>query len=239
MALNTTTVSLEFTSITADRTQGVITDNTVFTSPARSGVGVFLSGDKMKRDGTVNEILTVTSNDGDPELDSAWSFTRPDPTQALKDGWTRFKYVAVEDYAGGTTYALYSAAFDPTTNGVYRSKQASNTGHALSDTSWWEAIADPTTLALNKGETNESLNIASLVYEIQVTATGELAYGNIIWQVSMLSGDATREENVDTYELIDIWINGDYVADDRSLHMQGEVIARRLESVSQQLGLIF
>lgn len=238
MSLATTTVSLEYTSITADRLSGVITDNTVFTSPARASVGVFLSGDKMKKDNTVSEVLTVTSNNNNPETDTAWTFTRPDPTQVLKDGWTRFKYVAVEDYSGGITYALYDAAFDPATNNVYRSLQASNVGHALSNISWWELISDPSSLALNKGEANESANIASLIYEIEVSATAELAYANLIWLNSQLSGEADREQNVDLYELFDIWVNALYVADDRSEHPQGEIIARRLESIAQQEGLI-
>lgn len=235
MSLSTTTISLEYTSITADRTTIVITDNTTFTSPVRSGLRVYLSGDKMKADNTVNYALTVTGN-STPDLVTSWSVTKSVATQVLDDGWTRFKYAALQAWSNATTYGLYDAVYSGTV--VYRSKQAGNLNHLVTDTTWWEVISDPSSLALNKGETNESTNIASLIYEVEVAATAELAFANKIWELSQLSGEADREENVDIYKLLDIWINGLYVADDRSQHPQGEVIARRIESVSQQLGII-
>lgn len=230
-------VALEFSSITSDRTSGVITDNTVFTSPARSGGAVFFEVDKMDFESAVSEILAVVGNDNNPETDTSWTFTVSART-VLKDGWTRGKYVFIVDYAGGTTYALYDAVFRPSTGAVYRSKQAGNVGQSLDNTTYWEVIALPADLALNEGETNESANIASQVYDIEVTATAELAFANQIAIASTEGGDAVREQSVQLYELLAVMVDGIYVLSDRSQFAQGERIARRVETIATENGLI-
>lgn len=228
-------ISLSVDSITAARTSGVLSDNTVFgtgSNPTRADVGVFVSGQKMKYDSTVESDLTVTSNHTDPETDDSWVFSIP------KDGWIRFLYIAPEDYDSGTTYAIYDAVFDPSANGVYRSLQSSNTANSLSNTSFWELITDPSELALNEGESNESANLASQVYQVILTPNSEYAFSSQIAIASTEGGDVEREQNVTLYELLAVLVDGAYIRSDRSEFSQGERICRRIESIATQAGLL-
>lgn len=228
-------VSLSVESITADRLTGTLADNTDWGTsplPARNTVAVFVSMQKMKYDSSVDEILTVTSNHTDPATDNSWTFNIP------KDGWFRACFVAPEFYDVGTTYAIYDAVTDSSTNLVYRSKQSSNTGNALSDTSFWELIAVPGDLALNDGESNESANLISQVYQFILTPNSEYAFDNQIAIASLEQGDAEREQNVTTYEMLAVWLDGIYIRDDRAQYAQGERIARRFQSIATQLGLL-
>ena len=51
-------------------------------------------------------------------------------------------------YLAATTYALNALAYDSTTTGnTYKSLQAANVGHALTDTAWWESVPFPYRLA--------------------------------------------------------------------------------------------
>lgn len=228
-------VLISFDSITADRLTGTLIDNTVYGTggnPARNAVGVFVTGQKMKFDATVDTVLTVTGNNTSPSTDVSWTFN------IVKDGWTRFLFAIVPDYAGGTTYALYDAVRNSTTNVVYRSKQSTNLGHALTDTSWWEVITDPSSLASNEGESNESANIASDIYEIVPTPTSEFAFANQIAIASTEGGDADREQSVQLYELLAVFVDGMYVRSDRSEFSQAERLARRTQTVATEAGLI-
>lgn len=149
------TVSLT-TTVNTDDT-ATITDATTFTSPLRTAVGVFLNVYKVNHL-SVKTALTATPDDADPEVTASWDF------DIDEDGWYLAYYVSIPDYAGGTTYALYDAAFDPTTGLVYRSKQAGNIGQSLANTTYWEPITDPASLAANQDTATESANIDSLIY---------------------------------------------------------------------------
>lgn len=149
------TVSLS-TTVNTDTT-ATITDGTTFASPIRSGVGVFVNVYKVSAL-SVQTALVVTSNNSDPETDTTWTF----PIE--EDGWYQAYYVSVPDYAGGTTYDQYEASFDPSTNLVYRSKVDTNVGQSLANTTYWEPITDPASLAANEDTATESTNIDSLVY---------------------------------------------------------------------------
>lgn len=230
--------SLTYDSITQDRTAIVIADGTTFTTPARSGLGVFFEADKMSYLSAVTQALTVVGNDNDPETDVSWTVTNEDDTTALSDGWVRGKYAAIPDYAGGTTYAIYDAAFNPTDNKVYRSLQNSNTGNSLTDSSWWEEITEPADLALNAGEDNESTNILTSIYSIEVTGLTELAFGTAIANASTEGGDAELESNVNIYELFGVLVDAEYVASDRSQFPQGERLCRRAESLATEFELV-
>lgn len=149
------TVSLITTVNTNDT--ATITDGTVFTSPTRSSVGVFLTVFKVSAL-SVQTSITATSNNSDPETDTTWTFP------INNDGWYQAYYAAIADYGIGTNYNQYQASFDPATNNVYRSKVDSNVGQSLSNTDYWELISNPSSLAANKDTSTESTNIDSLVF---------------------------------------------------------------------------
>jgi len=225
------TAELEYSTISSDRTSITITDVSTYTTPARSAVGCYLKAKKMKYDSTVEDTLTSVGNNNDPNLDTVWTIT------ITKDGWTRIPFVIVPDYDTGTTYALYDAVFDATNKLVYRSKQAGNLNNALNNSTWWEPITDPAELAENEGETNESANISSTIYEIEVLGNSEYYFANAIAQASTEGGDAEREKNVDIYELFAVLTDGAYVSSDRAEYANGERLCRRIQSLATEFEL--
>ncbi len=228
-------ISLSIDSITSDRTTATLLDNTVYGTsgnPARNTLGVFVDVQKMKYDSTVDQTLVVTPNQSDPATVDSWTFPIP------RDGWFRVLFVAPPDYAGGTTYALYDAVYNPSGTNVYRSLQSSNTGNSLSNTAFWELITDPPQLALNSGEANESLNLASQVYQFILSPNAQLAFSSQIAVTSLEQGDAEREQNVTLYELLGVLSDGLFVRDDRAEYSQGELLARRIQSISVEAGLL-
>jgi hypothetical protein len=225
------TLSFTVDSITSDRTEGVLLDGTTYSSPVRTGVGVFVSGRKMLYNSSVESTLTIVGDDNDPETDSQWTFNIP------KDGWFRFLIVSVPDFNAASTYAIYDAVFDPATNKVYRSKQNTNTTDTLTDTAWWEEITDPGSLASNEGEANESANIDSLTYEPGIFPNSEYGFANQIADASekYLTSFSIPDEDLETYSTLAVLVDGEYVHSDRSQMSQAERIARRLESLFESL----
>lgn len=219
------TLSATIDSITADRTTGVLLDGTTYSSPARADVGVFVTGQKMKQNSTVESTLTLTGDTSDPETDTQWTFNIP------KDGWFRFLIVGIPEFDSSATYSLYDAVHSSGT--VYRSKQNSNTEDNLADTSFWEEISDPGSLALNEGESNESTNIDSLIYEPGIFPNSEYGFAQEIAEASeeYLTTLAIPDEDLATYELLAVLLDGAYVAADRSAMSRAERISRRLESI--------
>lgn len=228
MALPTPSISID--SISSDRLSGVLLDSSSYTTPARSAVGVFASGYKMNSNNTVASTLTLTGDTSDPETDSEWTFNIP------ADGWFRFLFVIIPDFDSSASYDIYDAVFDPSTNSVYRSKQNNNTTDSLADTAWWEEITDPSSLASNEGEDNESTNIESAVYEVVLTPNSEWMYANVI-------EDAAEEccnvgcslEDLFLYIRLGAILDAMYVDGDRSQYNLAEIKARRFESIIETI----
>lgn len=225
------TLSFTVDSITADRTEAVLLDGTTYGSPARADIGLFVTGQKMNHDATVEETLTVVGNDGDPETDSKFTVT------LVADGWYRFLIVAVPDFNSASTYSIYDAVYDAGSGKVYRSKQNNNTTDTLTDTAWWEEITDPGSLASNEGEENESANIDSLIYEPGIFPDSEYGYANQIALASeeYLTSLNLPDADLNQYVLLSVLLNGAYVRADRSQMSQAERVTRRLESILETL----
>lgn len=222
------TLSLQVDSISSDRATFTVTDETTYSSPVRSAVGAYLIVQKKDSEGATVSTPLVVGNDGDEQTDVSWV------VNYSVDGWYRLLFVTPPDYAGGTTYAIYDAVQDPATSVIYRSKQNANTGNALNNTTWWEEV--DATIALNSGEDNESTNCDTLVYDVILTANSEYEYASLI-------SDASDEcckvecslENLQTYIRVAALIDGMIVHSDRSEMASGEKIARRLESIFEDL----
>lgn len=210
-------------SISSDNETLTVTDGTTYTNPTRSGCGVFVKIYKVDFRGSEEPLSTSSS---DPETDSVFT------TEYTVDGHYRFKYVAVPDYAGGTTYSIYQASFDPSNNKVYRSKSNGNVGQSLVNTTYWEEIPDPVTLANNKSTATESTNIDSLVANkifnnLTVIKRNEAAIDASVEQ----DLDAERNKDVDRFRLLDIFVEGLSAADTYQDYTKGERIARRAEAL--------
>ena len=225
------TLEFAITSFASDLDSGVLTDQTTYGTPARADVGVFVSLQKINADSSVDGALTIIGDDGDADTDSVFTF------DITKDGWHRFSIVALPDYAGGTTYAIYDAVFDPSSGKGYRSKQNGNTGNALGSATWWEEIASPGLLALNNGEANESANIDSLVYEVIIPIRSQQAYAERIASTSeeYLTSLRIPNELLASEDLFASLVNSMAVRSDRGEYSRGERIARRLDSIIETL----
>jgi hypothetical protein len=167
------TLQFVIDSITADRSTAVLKDNTTYSSPARNTVALYANGYKMSVDTSIDSTLNLIPNNTSPISTSLTEFQVP----LTVDGWYRFPIVTIPQWTAGT-YANYAAVYNAGV--VYRSKQAGNVTTVAGDllvTANWEVITDPATLALNEGETNESTNIDSLIYEVILSPNTE--YGSL------------------------------------------------------------
>lgn len=137
-------------------------------------------------------------------------------------------------YASGTTYAAGDQVRGNTTDTahtVFRSLQASNSGHALTDTAWWEEVgptnrwkmfdllrntgtvaASPMTIVLTPGQRVNSLALVGLeadAYSISVirdgqtvyTRSGSLLRRNTVTWSDYFFGAFVFQENVALFDL--------------------------------------
>jgi hypothetical protein len=170
-----------------------------------------------------NNATELTVTDDDPETDSSWAI------EYTTDGWYKIHFVVIPDFDSGSTYAIYDAVFNSSDNKVYRSKANSNTTDTLTDTTWWEEITEPASLAANKDTSTESANIDSVVYNRVFAANSQYEYGNQLSHQNPREADdneaALREYNIFAKMLDELAI-----ADSRTEVLEGELIARRLQS---------
>jgi len=222
------TLQFVIDSITADRSTAVLKDNTTYASPARNTVELYANGYKMSVDTSIDSTLNLIPNNTSPISTSLTEFQVP----LTVDGWYRFPIVTIPQWTAGT-YANYAAVYNAGV--VYRSKQAGNVTTVAADllvTANWEVITDPATLALNEGETNESTNIDSLIYEVILSPNTEYGYANEISEISeeCCSVDCSLDNLQKLIRLATI-VDGMYVRNDRSEMAAGERLARRAQYI--------
>lgn len=214
------TISLS-ASIASTRDSFTVPDGTVYGTggnPARNELKIFLTAYKMNY---ANEATALTVETYDPETVEDWDI------EYTIDGRYKICFAAFEEYGSGITYDQYDAIFNGDV--VYRSLVGSNTGQDTADTSYWEIISDPSSLANNKGETNESLNINTLVYNRIFSANGQYTYGNLISDGSTCT-DCDEAVILATYNLLALWLDGMAIADAREELLEGEELARKIQS---------
>jgi hypothetical protein len=201
-----------------------ITDQTIYggANPLRSALYVYIAAYKVAETNSDVQIA-LTSNTNDPLTASAWSW------EYEVDGWFRFLYAAIPGYNIGTTYDIYNAVADSTTKLVYRSRSAGNVGHALTDSTYWEPISNPASLANNIDQSNESLNITSAIYQRVLTWNSQTAYSDLTSE-NCACTDCDDDKIIPPYNLFSLLLNGAIVADEREEYVKGEVICRKMES---------
>lgn len=229
------TISFPAANIVTDLTAATITatDGSTYGSPARNTLAVFVKICKMDYTGN-RTALTTTPNNTDPTnvLTVSWSATYS------ADGWHQILYAGVPAYSGGTTYALYDAVYDG--GNVYRSKSAGNVGNATSDTSFWELITDPTSLALTAGTSLASPNLATItstaILSFGVKAAIAVAFGTQTGNAFLeMTSDYLRSQDVRVYELLALGLEAIKIADSRQNYSALEIYARRAESIISSL----
>ena len=215
------------TTVNTDDT-ATITDATTFSSPARSGVGVFLQVYKVNHLSVKTELAADPDAD-DPETVASWTFDITD------DGWYLAYYVSIPDYNAGTTYSQYDAVFDPTTDLVYRSKQAGNVGQSLVNTTYWEAISEPATLAINQDTVTESANIDSLIYNDIILNQVSAYRGDKAIAAAQEGASATEEPTEASWQfaIADFHMESALTAEIRQQYAAAERYIRRMDELVQ------
>lgn len=207
-------------AIDAGRTSWTLTDQTVFggSNPARNAYRVYVNAYKVDYQNGKEKLLVDNSS---PDTTTEWTIPY------TVDGHYQVAYVALLQYDVGTTYARNAAVWSGTS--VYRSTVDGNVGQDVANTSFWELIQDPATLAFNKGESNESANIDSFVYNRVFVANGQFYFGKFISDACACS-DCDQDEQLSEYNLLSMWIREAQIADQRTEVVDGEIICRRIQS---------
>jgi hypothetical protein len=215
------TISLSIDISVTD--QGVLNDETVYISPQRVDVAVFVSAFKVNSS-SVQTPVTVTPNNADPGVVTFWSF------DIATDGWYQFYYTAIPDYDPVGTYAIHDAVYDPISGKVYKSLSNSNIGIALSDTLYWQEVLIPATLAGNEGLATESTNIDASIYQRILTPKVDRLYGDKAVQIAReCCSDCEIAEHIDEFEIVFALREGALISEERLEYADGEKMIRRLD----------
>lgn len=204
-------------AIASTRETFTLTDGTVF--PVRSDYYVYLNAYKMAYDNSVTSTISIDNSS--PNTVTNWSGTYS------IDGWYKFYYAAFQAWNSGTTYAQYDAVYR--SGNIYTSVSGGNLNHDPANPTYWTLVTDPASLANNKGESNESLNIDSIVYQRVFSANGQNAYDIFISDASTCT-DCDQAALLQKYNLFAFWLDSIAIADAREEVLDGELISRRIQS---------
>jgi hypothetical protein len=208
-------------------TQATVTDTSNYdgvTIGLRSDYAVFFGVYKTSQTGG-RESIQAFSNDENPLTDNTWLF------DVSLDGRHELMLVAIPEYDVLSTYDKFDAVYDSVTNAVYRSTQDGNTGEPVTNAVFWEPIPEPWVLADNTGEINESQNIESLLQDRVIWAKTAKCFFDFVAANALKTTDAQKGEVVENYELLGLFVDAMYNADNRGLAIDGEVIALKAKDI--------
>lgn len=216
-------------AISTDRTIQTLTDSTVY--PLRSNYYVFINAYKV--DAFNNKTaLTVTDN-LHPQTATTWTIPY-NVTQS--DGWNQILYIAPQLWSGATTYAQYDAVYY---NGsVYTSTTGSNLNNNPTNATFWTLIADPATLASRKGQSNQSNNLDSLVYDRVLSYNGQYFFATKFQEMAT-GTDSNNQAVLATYDLFSLWLSAMAICDSRVQTIIGEQLARAIQSTYIDQPVVF
>lgn len=207
-------------AIDNSRTTLTLTDATVYGT--RSDYYVFIDATKVDQ---FNNKTTLTVTDNlNPNTATSWTIPYDD---TAGDGWYQIYYVAPKLWLIGTTYNQYDAVYYG--GSVYTSIAGSNVGNNPTNASFWTLISDPASLAANKGQSNESVNLDSLIYDRVFSFNGQFFFGNL-FQLQVTGTDSNNQQVLAIYDLFSLWLSGIAIADSRSQTVMGEQLARAIQS---------
>lgn len=230
------TLDVDFTAETTDGDafSGTLTDNTTYGTggnPARANGALYVTGQKINYDSTVDGSLTIDTYD--PET---WATATFDIT---KDGWHKFKIVFIRDYnwSGTPTYNLHEAVYLDSNNTVYKSISASPfSGISPPNASYWTEVTSPTSLVDNVGTSVASPNLEYQVYERVIYPFAKATFGDLAEDAALeCCGDCERGEDVKQYELARVLVEGMNIADQRGKYAKGERMARKADELAEQV----
>jgi hypothetical protein len=137
-------LKIEKDSISSDCTTLTIKDNTgnynVSTNPHGYG-----SPNETRANLFIKLFVTLKKTDGDEaQTIDAYDENTEDTWEIdiTEDGYYEIFSFACKAWNSGTTYAAGHIVYSSGTDSFYKSLQASNTNHAVTDASWWEVTTD-------------------------------------------------------------------------------------------------
>lgn len=229
------TVSISYTSELAASPYytATLTDGTVYggSNPARNTYAVYLTGNKLKQDGTVDATLTITTYD--PLAASTFSFT------IYKDGWHEFKYVVIPFYAGGTTYNHYDLVYS--SGVVYQYTNVTpSAGNVPPNATYWTVYGSPTAIVDAVGTATAAGNISGVtpvggwqLFDQIIYPYNKTTFGNATEAAALeCCMDCERSEDVLNYEYLGVLVDGMNITNQRSKFSKGEKMARKADEVS-------
>lgn len=198
----------------------------------------FVDNYKMNQDAEQVKKLELTEIVLFPETTEEPAYQ----VELQEDGWYRYPIVAVPYFNNIVEYNQYDAVFAigeqgegvyrktydyPTSGDVWSPEEAPN---------FWEYIENPTSIAYNVGETNESANVPSGIYEVILSPNAEYEYAKYLASLGkeICSIDCSLE-NLEGIIRLSTVIDGMAVRNDRSELPAGERLARRSETIIQEL----
>lgn len=225
MALDIT-VSYSSETPVGDEYQGVITDDTVYGTggnPARADGVLYMTGEKLNYDSSVDYEIDIETYD--PEIVTTFTFT------IVKDGWNQYTIVFIPEYDNGATYALYDAVYE--SGVVYRATQAGFSGQTPPNSSYWEIISEPTSLAANDGTATESANIAFEIFNIIIYPFAKKLFGDSAENYAIqCCGTFKDVEEFTAYKELGAIVKALQASNTRSRYASGERISRYAASLS-------
>lgn len=198
---------------------GTLTEATVYGSPEadRADVGVYVTGNKIKADGTVDFAVTMGSIT--PASDTSFTF------DITKDGHYQFTYVIANDWTAGTYNANDLVMY--TDGNFYQTPSSTSAEPAASP---WVLVSDPTTLI---GATNEPDNIVYQIKSEVVYPFSKKAFGSAAEDAAVEGcADCERGEDVKTYEYLAVLVDGMNTANQRQKYALGERVARKAQEIA-------
>jgi hypothetical protein len=222
-------------SIASDRKSAIIREASSYKD---NNLNLYLGNYKVNQDSVEVKELEVTDIVLSPETvaEPAWQ------VELQEDGWYRYPIVGIPNYSDLTEYNLYDAVFatGQQGEGVYRKTYDYPTSGSdwspINAPSLWELIEDPKRLAYNVGEDNESANIPCGIYEVILSPNAEYEYANYLASLGkeVCSIDCSLQ-NLEVIIRLATVIDGMAVRSDRSEMPAGERLARRSETIIQEL----
>jgi hypothetical protein len=205
--------------------QGVIQDDTVYGAgnPARADGVLYMTGEKLNFDSSVDYEIDIETYDPTSVTNFTFSIE--------KDGWNQYTVVFIPEYNNGTTYLLYDAVYEAGV--VYRATQNSFSGQTPPNSSYWEVISEPTSLAANDGTSTESANIAFEIFNIIIYPFAKKLFGDAAEDYAIqCCGTFKDVEEFTAYKELGAIVKALQASNTRSRYASGERISRYAASLT-------
>lgn len=229
------TVDLEYTAEVKneDLFTGTLTDSTLYGAPEveRVDVAVYIAGEKIKADGTVDYDITVSYSGSTDETDAS-TFT----FDIEEDGWHRFKYAIIENWSAVPTYSTYDAVYN---GGIVYQAIQSNTNQQPPNATYWTVVSAPTDLIDSDGTNAEVGNLQFQILDQIIYPFSKVGFGNACEAAALeCCSDCERGEDVKLYEIMGVLVDAMSICNQREKWAKGEKTANKASELIEANDLV-